>query len=101
MDNMERAGIDKLSDSNYATWSIQMRSVLVSKKLWAAIRDDPPAAAADASAGAAPPVHVDSEEALATLCLYVGKQHLRAVADCPSAKAAWTMLQERHAAQSL
>jgi len=101
MADIEKMGIEKLSDTNYATWSIQMRSILVSKKLWAAVRDDPPAPAADAPADAPAPVHPDSEEALAIMCLYVGKQHLRMVAACPSARAAWEMLKDRHAASSL
>ena len=43
MADLEKMGIEKLSDTNFATWSIQMKSVLISKKLWAAVRDDPPA----------------------------------------------------------
>ena len=101
MSEMDKTGVEKLGDTNYSTWAIQMRSVLVSKKLWAAIRDDPPAPAADAPAGAPAPLHADSEEALAMLCLYVGKQHLRAVAACPSAKEAWEFLKERHTSSSL
>ena len=100
---MDKIGMEKLGDYNYPTWKIQMKSILLNKKQWAVVRDGPPAAAAGdaAASGVAPPVQTDSEEALGTMCLYVGKQYLRMVADCPTAKAAWDMLAERHASQSL
>ena len=87
--------------NNYATWSIQMKSVLISKKLWAAIKDAPPARAADAHAEEPDPVHALAEEALAIMCLYVGKQHLRVLSNYTSAKEAWAYLKERHAATSV
>ena len=101
MADIDRIGVEKLGDTNYATWSIQMKSVLIARQLWAAIRDDPPQPAAGQPADAPPPVHAQSEEAQAMICLHVGKQHLRAIADCPSARAAWEMLRRTHAAQSL
>ena len=46
MADLDRIGVEKLGDTNYATWSIQMKSVLIARQLWAAIRDDPPQPAA-------------------------------------------------------
>jgi len=101
MAELDKTGIEKLGDTNYATWSIQMKSVLISKKLWAAIKDAPPARAADAHAEEPDPVHALAEEALAIMCLYVGKQHLRVLSNYTSAKEAWAYLKERHAATSV
>ena len=107
MGDLDKVGIEKLSDTNYATWSIQVKAVLVGKKLWPAIRDPPPAVpAAELEAALADenfvyPVHPDSEAAQAVLCLCVGKQYLRWVSECGSARGAWQELRDHHTSKSI
>ena len=82
---LERAGIPKLSDSNYATWAARMECHLTSSDVWAAV------GAAD---------HEASAKAKAIIGLAVGDQYLSLVMGCSTAKAAWDALKGLFAAQS-
>jgi hypothetical protein len=80
--DLEKMGVDKLTEANYAEWSILMRAALRSKGCWGAVTHP-----ADAK-----PPHQDDEKALALITLAVSKMYLPTVARCKTAPEAWAAL---------
>jgi hypothetical protein len=76
----ERMQIDLLKDSNYGTWSVRMKAVLVSKGLW------------DAAKGKAGATPESVEKALAVITLGVSDPILAYLGECTTAAEAWTKL---------
>lgn len=71
-------GFDKLGDSNYATWRMQMKGLLATKDCLGAIR-----AAGDPN----------SEKAMGLMIMCVEDQHLATIEQAGSAAAAWNALE--------
>jgi len=84
MADLDRATMEKLGDSNYATWATRMEFYLRSKDLWTPVEE----------AG-----HAESSKTRAVIGLAVRDQHLDTVATAASAKAAWDALKGVFAAQ--
>ena len=85
------SAIEKLDVDNYATWSIRMRALLITKGLWGVCKETP----ADLEAGRAP-----DEKALAMIILCVKDCHLSTLAKCQTAKEAWDTLEQVYQAKS-
>lgn len=79
--------VERLDVDNYATWSIRMKALLISKGLWAAVVTEPPDAAQD-------------QKALAQIILHVKDHHLMTVGSCPTAKNAWETLKTIYEAKT-
>ena len=79
---MERLDVD-----NYATWSIRMRALLISKGLWTTVEASNPEASNDL-------------KALAQIILHVKDHHLMTVGACNTAKEAWTKLKTTYEAKT-
>ena len=82
-----QATIERLDVDNYATWSIRMRALLISKGLWAAVTADTPDADKD-------------QKALAQIILHVKDHHLMTVGKCETAKIAWETLKTTYEAKT-
>ena len=79
--------VERLDVDNYATWSIRMRALLISKGLWGAVSGD----------------SIDPErdqKALAQIILHVKDHHLMTVGSCSSAQVAWTTLKTTYEAKT-
>ena len=88
--------VERLDVDNYATWSIRMRAVLISKGLWAAIgAASPPGTAAATAVDAAM-----DQKALAQIILHVADHHLITLGNCATAKAAWDTLKATYEART-
>lgn len=80
--------IEKLSDSNYESWQILMKSVLVTQQLWSVI--------------SAPPDTQNlewvgkDERALALITLCIQPKHFRIIKTCGTAYQAWKELEKAH-----
>ena len=86
---IEKPTVERLDVDNYATWSIRMKALLISKGLWAAIEGD-----------AGIEVRALDQKALACILLYVRDHHLMALASCDTAKSAWEMLKNVYEAKT-
>jgi hypothetical protein len=80
--------IEKLDVDNYATWSVKMKALLVSKGLWALVTEDKPK-----DEGA-------DQKALAFIILCVRNHNLPTVAECETAREAWDTLAKIYKAKS-
>lgn len=76
--------VEPLDVDNYATWSIRMRALLISKGLWTTVLADEPEAGNDL-------------KALAQIILHVKDHHLMTVGACTTAKEAWMKLKTTYA----
>ena len=113
--------IEPLDLTNYSTWSIRMKALLIDKGLWAAVKHDPELAQAPAAAGgveaaggaagvttaaaggagaAGTVTREKSERAQAQIMLHVRDHHLAALNACSSAKQAWDTLERTYMAKS-
>jgi hypothetical protein len=81
---------DKLDISNWATWKINMRSLLISKDLWAPV---------EPVGGAAVNRQLDAK-ALALITLCVADHHKSFLAECETSQQAWSALNAVYVAQS-
>ncbi|GAB4815364.1 hypothetical protein N2152v2_002410 [Parachlorella kessleri] len=79
--------VESLDVDNYATWSIRMRALLISKGLWAAVESNTPNGDQD-------------QKALAKIILSVKDHHLATVGTCATAKEAWETLKATYEAKS-
>jgi len=79
--------VEVLDVDNYATWSIRMRALLISKGLWAAVESSTPSTEQD-------------QKALAKIILHVEDHHLATVGTCATAKEAWETLKATYQAKS-
>jgi len=80
--------MEKLGASNYAVWSIRMRSLLKLREFWAAVEAN---GAVDAKM---------DEKALALIIQYVADMHLAALQTAKTAKEAWGKLEAAYKANS-
>ena len=78
--------VEPLDVDNYATWSIRMRALLISKGLWATVESSNPDA--------------NDQKALAQLILHVKDHHLMTVGACTTAKQAWDKLKTTYEAKT-
>jgi len=99
---MEKSGIEKLGDDNYAGWAFDMKNQLVWHDLWSVVETEPVAPAADdeAAVAAFALARAKSTKALALMGRYVQNQHRHTLQDSATAKAAWDSLKAKHAASS-
>ena len=82
-----KPAIDPLDVDNYATWSVRMRALLLSKGLWGAVTGDAMEAERD-------------QKALALLILHVKDHHLQTVGSATTSKNAWDTLKATYEAQT-
>jgi gag-polypeptide of LTR copia-type/Domain of unknown function (DUF4219)/Zinc knuckle len=85
------AAMALLDGTNYATWSVRMKFLLVRKGLWSVVEADPTGAKEK---------ELDPK-AKAEIALYVGDQDLVTVDDAASAKAAWDALASIYKARTM
>lgn len=81
---------DKLDVDNWAVWQFNMRSLLVTKDLWAAVQP-----VGDAAVNAQ-----QDSKALALIILCVADHHKSLLAQCDTAQQAWSALSAVYVAQS-
>jgi hypothetical protein len=73
--------MEPLSERNYHSWCIKMRSNLITKDVWKGVED--------------PSEHAEAaQRALALITLHVSDHLLGTLSDQPDAKAAWKQLEE-------
>ena len=80
--------VEQLDVDNYATWSIRMKALLISKGLWTPVVEATPT---DATL---------DQKALAQIILHVRDHHLQTLASCSTSKAAWDTLQATYEAKT-
>jgi hypothetical protein len=90
--NVDKLSIEPLDVGNYATWSVRMRFLLITKGLWA------PIIASSEEERTASAAHDDKALALIGLC--VKDHHLATLAECRTARDAWNKLESIHKAKS-
>ena len=83
MSDLDRFAVDKLDVDNYATWAMQMKFYLITKKLWKAI-----------SGATADERNEADAMALAYIGLSVRAHHLPVIARSETAKEAWETLEK-------
>ncbi|XP_017475839.1 PREDICTED: uncharacterized protein LOC108366072 [Rhagoletis zephyria] len=81
--------IEKLDVSNYETWTVQMRSVLIHGGLWKVVTEVKPTNADELALWT-----VSDEKALATIILSVKSNQLSYIKNCKSSAEAWLKLKE-------
>lgn len=79
--------VEYLDVDNYATWSIRMQALLLSKGLWSAVT------------GTSTDEEKD-QKALAQIILHVKDHHLMTVGNCATAKIAWDTLKATYQAKT-
>ena len=80
--------VERLDVDNYATWSIRMRALLISKGLWGSVTGDNS-------------IDPDKDQkALAQIILHVKDYHLMTVGNCDTSKIAWDALKATYEAKS-
>lgn len=89
------SSIDKLNSENYATWSIQIKSLLITLDLWSVIQDQVPTAADKKAVW-----DVIDQKALATINLSVRPSELIHIKNCNNAKTAWNTLENLYRANT-
>lgn len=82
--------VERLDVDNYATWSIRMKALLISKGLWAAIT----------APTSTPPDVAQDQKALAQIILHVKDHHLLTLASCDTATIAWETLKNTYEAKT-
>lgn len=88
-------GIEKLSGDNYATWCIQVKSLLITLDLWNTVIDKCPEEEAEARKWI-----VNDSKALATITLSVKPSELIHIKYCTTAKSAWSTLSSLYKADT-
>jgi hypothetical protein len=79
--------VERLDVDNYATWSIRMRALLITKGLWGAVTGDS--------------IDPDKDQkALAQIILHVKDHHLMTVGNCSTSKIAWETLKHTYEAKT-
>lgn len=87
--------IEKLDETNYDGWSIQMRSVLIHSEIWSYVSGDLPRP--DDNAGALLKAWKSKDEkALASIVLSVKTSQLTHIKQSTTSTAAWDRLKEIH-----
>lgn len=86
--------IEKLSGENYATWSVQIKSLLITLDYWSAIDEGCPSEK-DAKALWC----IADQKALATILLSVKPSELIYIKNCNTAKEAWKILSTMYKTQ--
>lgn len=81
------SNIEKLNSDNYSTWSIQVKSLLITMDLWDVVIGNPPTEESKLNIW-----KVNDQKALATINLSVKPSELIHVKDCKSTKSAWETL---------
>lgn len=81
------ASVEKLNGENYATWSIQMKSLLITLDLWDVVQSECPVEADKQASWK----NLD-QKALAMINLSVRPGELIHIKDCETAKGAWDSL---------
>lgn len=81
-----KIAVEPLDVDNYATWSIRMRALLISKGLWTTVVADNPEST--------------DPKALALITLYVKDHHLMTVGNSATAKIAWEKLKATYEAKT-
>lgn len=81
--------IEKLSCENFSSWSVQMKSLLISLDYWSVIESAHPVGAKPEEYAAWKSI---DNKALATILLSVKPSELQYVKECRSAKEAWYKL---------
>ncbi|KAH8339647.1 hypothetical protein KR067_006441, partial [Drosophila pandora] len=84
--------IDKLEETNYDTWKIQMRSVLVHSGLWSVTSGE----LTETNVPEGQQFAALDSKALATITLSVKSSQLTYIKNCLTAVEAWTKLKEVH-----
>ncbi|XP_073820463.1 uncharacterized protein [Musca autumnalis] len=82
--------IEKLSEDNYESWNLQMKSVLIHQDLWEVISDN------DAVEKKSAEWKKKDEKAMATIILCISPVQLSYIKKCKSAKDAWNSLSDIH-----
>lgn len=88
--------VEKLNGENYAVWSVQMKSLLVTLDYWHVIEN---LCSITATAEQKAAWMSDDKKALATITLCVKPSELLALKTCVSAKGAWLKLSEIYRAK--
>lgn len=82
--------IDKLDESNYDTWAVQMKNVLIFQDMWDVVTREKNSTDDDSN------WKVKDDKALAIMVLSVSPMQLQYIKICTSAKLAWDTLKEVH-----
>ncbi|XP_073826918.1 uncharacterized protein [Musca autumnalis] len=82
--------IEKLSEDNYESWHLQMKSVLIHQDLWEVVSDDVAAEKKDAV------WKKKDEKAMATIILCISPVQLSYIKNSKTAKEAWNCLSDIH-----
>lgn len=80
--------IEKLSDSNYDSWRVLMKSVLVTQQVWSVISEPPKEKNTEWA--------TKDERALALITLCIQPKHFRIIKTCGTAYQAWKELERAH-----
>lgn len=89
--------IEKLNPENYASWSIQMRSLLITQDYWDVIETQLNAAASQEEKSA---WKIRDNKALAMITLSVNKSELIHIKECKSSNQAWNKLESIYRANN-
>ncbi|KAL0267069.1 UNVERIFIED_CONTAM: hypothetical protein PYX00_009436 [Menopon gallinae] len=89
MANFSNMSVEKLSESNYKSWKIQMKSVLIINDLWPYVDGSVPEPTSEKELW----TKKDSK-ALAMICLCVSQKQLNYVENARTSKQAWDALRE-------
>ena len=81
------ANIEKLCGENFATWSVQMKSLLITQDLWDTVESDCPKNPEEQLVW-----KKGDQKALATIILSVKSSELIHIKSCATAKCAWNTL---------
>ena len=88
-------GIEKLNGDNYATWCIQVKSLLVTLDLWNAVIETCPEEEAEAAKWI-----INDSKALANITLSVRPTELIHIKNCTTARSAWNTLSSLYKADT-
>jgi alkylhydroperoxidase/carboxymuconolactone decarboxylase family protein YurZ len=87
MSTEDKFVVERLDVDNYATWSIRMRALLITKGLWSAVTGDSTDPDKD-------------QKALAQIILHVKDHHLMTVGNAATSKNAWETLKHTYEAKT-
>lgn len=88
--------IDKLNESNFDSWSVQLQSVLIHQELWSVVSGElvhPPSGADQKDVLL---WKAKDEKAKATIILSITPMQIQHVKNCTSASDAWNSLEKVH-----
>ncbi|XP_049318346.1 uncharacterized protein LOC105224069 isoform X1 [Bactrocera dorsalis] len=88
--------IEKLDESNYDSWSIQLKSVLVHQELWSVASGETPCPEADADGKNVLMWKAKDEKATATIILSITTMQIAHVKNSKTSNEAWNTLREIH-----